>query len=103
MKGFIAFLLFAAFGCGTFASYAADDGSKAKTTLVKKTHDLVAVEVNQVIEVEAPAVQPVCYITGEVNAKAICRPKEAMANAPPLQILENSPQESTRIRRLTGE
>jgi hypothetical protein len=103
MKGFIALLLFAAFGCGTFASYAADVGSKARTELVKKSHDLVAVEVNQVIEVEAPAVQRICFITGEVNVKAISRPKEAVANAPPLIVLEQSPQESHRIRRLTGQ
>lgn len=103
MKGFIALMLFSAFGCGTFASYAADVGSKAKTELVKKSYDLVAIEVNQVIEVDAPAVQPTNYITAEVNVKAISRAKEAVANAPPLNVLENSPQESTRIRRLSSE
>jgi hypothetical protein len=43
MKGFIALMLFVAFGCGTIASYAADVGSKAKTELVKKQVDLVAI------------------------------------------------------------
>jgi hypothetical protein len=102
MKGFIAVLLLSAFTCGTLASYAADDGM-VKTELVKKHHDLVAVQVSQPIEIDAPAVQPINYITGEVNVKAISRPKEATANAPPLIILEQSPQENTRIRRLSRE
>ncbi len=102
MKGFIAVLLLASFSLGTFASYWPDDGT-AKTELVKKHHDLAAVQVSQPIEVEAPAVQPVNHITAEVNVKAICRPKEATANAPPLIILEQSPQESNRIRRLRCE
>lgn len=101
MKGFIALLFFAAFGCGTFASYAADDG-KAKTELVKKSYDLVAIEVSQPIEVEKPVVQPINHITAEVNVKAISRPKEAVANAPPLNVLENSPQQSHRIRAADG-
>jgi hypothetical protein len=101
MKGYIGILLLCTFTCGTFASYAADDG-KAKTELVKKSHDLVAIEVNQVIEVDAPAVQPTNYISAEVNVKAICRAKEATANAPPLDVLEQSPNESRRIRAVTN-
>lgn len=100
MKGFIAVLLLCSFACGTFASYAAYDG-KAKTELVKKSYDLVAIEVSQPIEVDPPAVQPVSHITGEVNVKAISRPKEAVANAPPLSLLEQSPHESHRIRAVT--
>jgi hypothetical protein len=99
MKGFIAVVLFAAFGCGTFASYAADDG-KAKTELVKKSYDLVAIEVSQPIKVDPPAVQPVNHITAEVNVKAISRPKEAVANAPPI-ILEQLLNQSNRIRAVT--
>jgi hypothetical protein len=100
MKGFIAVLLIAAFGCGTFTCYA-DVGSKAKTEVVKKSHDLVAIEVNHVIDVDAPAVQPINHITGEVNVKAISRPKEAVANAPPIITLEQSPNQSNRIRAVT--
>lgn len=102
MKGFIAVILLTAFACGTFASYAADVGSKAKIELVKKSYDLVAIEVNHVIEVDAPAVQPINHITGEVNVKAISRPKEAVANAPPIITLEQSPHQSNRIRAVTG-
>jgi hypothetical protein len=102
MKGFIAVLLLSAFTCGTFASYAADDGM-VETELVKKSYELVAVEVSQPIEVDPPAVQPVNYIQAEVNVKAISRPKEAVANAPPVIVLENSPHESHRIRRLSCE
>lgn len=100
MKKFIAVILLTAFTCGTFASYAADVGS-AKTELAKKSFELVAVEVNQVIEVDPPAVQPTNYITAEVNVKAISRPKEATANAPPKNLLENSPNQATRIRAVT--
>lgn len=102
MKGFIAVLLLCTFTCGTFASYAADDGM-VKTELVKKSYDLVAVQVSQPIEIDPPAVQPVNYIQAEVNVKAISRPKEAVANAPPITFLEQSPQESHRIRRLSCE
>lgn len=102
MKRFITFMLLCSFTCGTFASYAADVGTKAKTELVKKSYDLVAVEVHQPIEIEAPAVQPVSHITGEVNVKAISRPKEAVANAPPLDILEQYLQQSHRIRAVTA-
>jgi hypothetical protein len=102
MKRLIAgILLMSIFACGTFASYAADVGSEAKTELVKKSFDLVAVEVNQVIEVDPPAVQPTNYITAEVNVKAISRPKEATANAPPIITLEQSPNQATRIRAVT--
>ena len=101
MKGCIALFLFAAFGCGTFASYAADVGSKAKTELVKKSYDLVAIEVNQPIKMDQPAVQPTKHIPAEVNVKAISRPKEAVANAPPLNVLEQSPKQSHRIRAVT--
>ena len=101
MKGFIALLLFGAFTCGTFASYTADVGSKAKTELVKKSYDLVAIEVNHVIEVAAPAVQPTNYIQCEVNVIAVSRPKEATANAPPKNLLEQSPTQSNRIRAVT--
>lgn len=102
MKGFIAVLLLSSFSLGTFAAYWPDDG-RAKTEYVKKHHDLVAVQVSQPIEVDPPAVQPTNHITGVVNVKAISRPKEATANAPPIIDLEQSPQESTRIRRLLRE
>lgn len=101
MKNFIAVLLLTVFACGTFASYAADVGSKAKTELAKKSFDLVCVEQTTTITVEAPAVQPICYINAEVNVKAISRPKEATANAPPKNLLENSPHQSHRIRAVT--
>lgn len=101
MKGFIASLLLFSFACGTFASYAADVGSKAKTELVKKSYDLVAIEANQVIEVDPPAVQPTNYIQYEVNVKAISRPRRAVANSPPKNLLENSPYKATRIRAVT--
>lgn len=95
-------LLMSIFGCGTFASYAADVGSKAKTELVKKSYDLVAIEVNQVIEVDPPAVQPTNYMNAEVNVLAINRPRRAVANSPPRRsLLENSPTESNRIRAVT--
>jgi hypothetical protein len=100
MKGFIAVLLLTAFTCGTFASYAIDDG-KAKTELVKKSCDLVTAEVSQPIEINPPTVQPLNHINGEVNVKAISRPKEAVANGPPFTALEQIIQSSHRIRAVT--
>jgi hypothetical protein len=102
MKRLIAVLLLSAFSCGTFASFAADVGGKAKTELVKKSIDLMAVEQSTAITVDAPAVMPTNYIIiAEVNVKAQCRPVRATANAPPLSVLDNSPMESHRIRRLS--
>jgi hypothetical protein len=100
MKGFIAVLLLCTFTCGTFVSYAADDGM-VKTELVKKSYDLVAVEVSRPIEIDPPAVQPINHIADEVNVKAITRPKEPVANGPPIIVLEQSNNESHRIRAVT--
>jgi hypothetical protein len=100
MKRLIAVLLLTSFSCGTFASYVVDDG-QAKTELVKKSYDLVAVEVSQPIEIDPPAVRPINHITGEVNVKAITRPKEAVANGPPITGLELILYNSHRIRAVT--
>lgn len=101
MKRLIAGLLLSGiFLCGTFASYAVDDGSLVKSELVKKSIDLVAVEPAAPIEVDAPAIQPLSHILAEVNVKGSLRPVTPVANAPPTEG-ESSPHQSTRIRAFT--
>jgi hypothetical protein len=86
MKRFIAVFLLTSFMWASFASYASDVGDGAKTELVKKSIDLVAVEQAGVIDVDAQAVQPISYIdAAEVNVSAQSRPLRATANAPPLK------------------
>jgi hypothetical protein len=87
MKGFIAVLLLTSFSWGAFTCYAGDDCGRPKTELTKKYNELVTAEVSQLIVIEAPVCVLVTHVTGEVNVKAISRPKEAVANAPPQNTL----------------
>lgn len=93
-------ILTTVFLCGTFASYAIDEGSLVKSELVKKSIDMVAVEPAATIEVDAPAMQPLNHIQAEVNVIGSCHQVIPVANAPPTE-RENSPHESTRIRAVT--